>query len=93
MLHPQVKNEKEGKKAFVPDERRKGKKYKENPKGSRFDLYTPLNAPRARVLVEALIADLLPPLKKKPTLKNADGTKHCLYHQNMGHTTKECTTL
>ncbi|XP_014496696.1 uncharacterized protein LOC106758272 [Vigna radiata var. radiata] len=32
-------------------------------------------------------------MKKRPTPVGADGNKHCLYHQNMGHTTEECVTL
>ncbi|KAG2397049.1 uncharacterized protein HKW66_Vig0245850 [Vigna angularis] len=84
---------KEGKKTFVPNERIKGKTFKDGPKWPRFDRYSPLNVPRVRILEEALSGDLLPSLKKKLTPKNADGTKHCLYHQNTGHTTEHCTTL
>lgn len=79
--------EKKKGKTFIPNERKKGKKFKDGPEGSRFDRYTPLNMPRARVLEEVLSSNLLPPLKKKPTPKNVNDTKHCLYHQNVGHTT------
>lgn len=81
------------KKEVVTNEWKKGKKFKDGSIRPRFDRYTPLNVPRAKVLEEALSVDHLPPLKKKPTPKNANGTKHCLYHQNMGHTTEECITL
>ncbi|XP_047157104.1 splicing regulatory glutamine/lysine-rich protein 1-like [Vigna umbellata] len=50
---------KEGKKPFKPGERIKGQKYRDGPKRARFEKYTPLNMPRARVLEEALSADLI----------------------------------
>ncbi|XP_047165756.1 uncharacterized protein LOC124834962 [Vigna umbellata] len=83
---------KEGKKPFVPSERPKGQKFRDGPKGGRYERYTPLNAPRARVLEEALSADLLKVRPSKSSPK-ADGTKHCTYHLNIGHSTEECTVL
>ncbi|XP_014491816.1 uncharacterized protein LOC106754319 [Vigna radiata var. radiata] len=68
-------------------------KPREAPQGPKFQQYTPLNAPPARILQEALSVNLIPPLKKRPTPAGADGNKDCLYHQNMGHTTEECVTL
>ncbi|XP_047179010.1 uncharacterized protein LOC124845868 [Vigna umbellata] len=50
---------KESKKLFVPGERLKGQKYRDGPKGARYERYTPLNTQRARVLEEALNADLI----------------------------------
>lgn len=41
-----------------------GLRPKEPPSGSRFQRYTPLNTPRARILQEALSAELIPALKK-----------------------------
>lgn len=41
---------------------------------------------------EALRADLKK-LGKSSTPMNADGRKHCQYHQNSGHTTADCITL
>ncbi|XP_017428782.1 uncharacterized protein LOC108336846 [Vigna angularis] len=76
-----------------PKRTEKGRKFKDCPKGPRFERYTQLNAPRARILEEALSADLLPPLKPIRPSKNADGTKHCTYHLNIGHTIEECTIL
>ncbi|WVY91024.1 hypothetical protein V8G54_036538 [Vigna mungo] len=32
------------------------------------------------------------PVQKRPTPPGADNTKHCLYHQNMGHDTEDCMT-
>ncbi|XP_017413241.1 uncharacterized protein LOC108324825 [Vigna angularis] len=84
---------KEGKKTFVPDECQKGQKYRDGPKGPKFERYTPLNAPRARILEEALSVDLLPPLRPFLSSKKADGTKHCTYHLNIGHITEDCTVL
>ncbi|XP_014521801.1 uncharacterized protein LOC106778353 [Vigna radiata var. radiata] len=31
--------------------------------------------------------------QKRPTPPGAENSKHCLYHQNMGHDTEDCTTL
>ncbi|XP_017417505.1 uncharacterized protein LOC108328191 [Vigna angularis] len=70
-----------------------GGRQKEPPRGPRFQQYTPLNAPREKILREALSADLLPEPLKRPTPSGADGSKHCAYHKNMGHTTEECVTL
>ncbi|XP_017411762.1 uncharacterized protein LOC108323711 [Vigna angularis] len=68
-------------------------KYKDQRRGPRFQQYTPLNAPREKILREALSAYLIPEQEKRPTPKDADGSKHCAYHKNMGHTTEECVTL
>ncbi|XP_014521982.1 uncharacterized protein LOC106778524 [Vigna radiata var. radiata] len=54
--------------------------------------HTPLNAPRARVMEEALRADLLA-VVRAPTPSGADESKYCCYHHNRGHTTEDCTTL
>ncbi|XP_017420381.1 uncharacterized protein LOC108330404 [Vigna angularis] len=70
-----------------------GFKLKEPRRGPRFQQYTPLNAPREKILREALSADLLPEPVKRPTPSGADGSKHYAYHKNMGHTTEECVTL
>ncbi|XP_047150041.1 uncharacterized protein LOC124822117, partial [Vigna umbellata] len=83
---------KEGKKPLVPGERSKGPRYRDGPKGARYERYTPLNTPRARVLEEALNVDLI---KVRPSRSSpkADGTKHCTYHLNIGHNTEDCTVL
>ncbi|XP_052728502.1 uncharacterized protein LOC108327337 [Vigna angularis] len=83
---------KEGKKPFVPSERPKGQKYRDGPKWGRFEKYTLLNMPRARVLEEALSADLIRVRPSRSSPK-ADGTKHCTYHLNIGHNTEDCTVL
>ncbi|XP_047170848.1 uncharacterized protein LOC124839159 [Vigna umbellata] len=70
-----------------------GPKHKEQKREPRFQQYTPLNAPREKILREALSADLIPETAKRSTPKAADGSKHCAYHKNMGHTTEECETL
>ncbi|XP_017413009.1 uncharacterized protein LOC108324579 [Vigna angularis] len=83
---------KEGKKPFIPGERPKGQKYRDGPKGARFEKYTPLNMARARVLEEALNADLIR-VKPSRSSSKADETKHCTYHLNIGHNTEDCTVL
>jgi len=45
------------------------------------------------VLEEALSADLMPTPRKAATSRIADTSKHCRFHQNYGHTTKECLAL
>ncbi|XP_047165138.1 uncharacterized protein LOC124834482 [Vigna umbellata] len=56
---------------------------------SKYDRYTTLNAPRAKVLEEALQAELLT-VRRKATPKNADESKTCRLHVNQGHDTEEC---
>ncbi|XP_014523756.1 uncharacterized protein LOC106780034 [Vigna radiata var. radiata] len=70
-----------------------GPKLREGPRGPRFPHYTPLNAPRTRILQEALSTQILPAPAKRPTPPGADLSKHCLYHQNSGHDTEDCVTL
>jgi len=59
----------------------------------KFASYTPLNANRGQILEEALSADFLAIPRKATTLRNANTTKHCRFHQNYGHTTEECVAL
>ncbi|XP_047172803.1 uncharacterized protein LOC124840735 [Vigna umbellata] len=70
-----------------------GPRRNEQKKGPRFQQYTPLNTPREKILREALSADLIREPERCPTPKGADGSKHCAYHKNMGHTTEECAAL
>lgn len=65
----------------------------EQPKGPKFSSYTPLNVLRVKILKEAFSVDSLPPPRKMPPSPNFDGSKHCLYHRNIGHTTEQCHTL
>lgn len=83
----------DGKKTEGQGNRQNGPREREGPRGPRFQQYTSLNAPRAQILQEALSAQILPALSKRPTPLGADLSKHCLYHQNTGHDTKECLTL
>ncbi|XP_052728478.1 uncharacterized protein LOC128195277 [Vigna angularis] len=48
--------------------------------------------PRARVLEEALSANLIRVRPSRSSPK-ADGTKHCTYHLNIGHNTADCMVL
>ncbi|XP_014496663.1 uncharacterized protein LOC106758235 [Vigna radiata var. radiata] len=70
-----------------------GPRLREGPRGPKFPQYTPLNAPRARILQEALSTQVLPAPQKRPTPPGADLSKRCLYHQNSGHDTEDCLTL
>ncbi|XP_017418642.1 uncharacterized protein LOC108329115 [Vigna angularis] len=56
---------------------------------SKYDRYTSLNAPRTKVLEEALHAELLT-IRRKATPKNADNNKACRLHKNHDHDTEEC---
>ncbi|XP_017428957.1 uncharacterized protein LOC108337030 [Vigna angularis] len=58
----------------------------------KYDRYTSLNAPRAKVLEEALHAELFT-VRRKATPKNADGSKACRLHLNHGHDTEECNIV
>ncbi|XP_047178710.1 uncharacterized protein LOC124845629 [Vigna umbellata] len=68
-------------------------RHKEQKKGPRFQQYTPLNAPREKILREALSVELIQEREGHPTPKGADWSKHCAYHKNMGHITEDCWTL
>ncbi|XP_014524300.1 uncharacterized protein LOC106780512 [Vigna radiata var. radiata] len=68
-------------------------KAREGPRNPRFPQYTQLNAPRARILQELLSAQIMKVPQQRPTPPGADNSKHCLYHQNMGHNTEDCVTL
>jgi len=48
---------------------------------------------RARILEEALNADLISTPRKMSSPPNLDTTEHCRYHPNYGHTTEDCHTL
>ncbi|XP_020205257.1 uncharacterized protein LOC109790504 [Cajanus cajan] len=69
------------------------KKSTRENKGGRYDFYTPLNAPRVHILEEASNSTLPPLPPPGHTPYSADKSKHCRYHRNHGHTTKECRTL
>ena len=51
----------------------------------KYNRYTPLVSNRARILEEALNADLIATPQRVPTPPKADTTKHCWYHRNYGH--------
>ncbi|XP_017416404.1 uncharacterized protein LOC108327183 [Vigna angularis] len=80
-------NKKEGKRSFNGDPPQKDPMCL-----PRFNDYTTLNAPRAKVLEEALNAELLT-LREKATPKSASARKSCNFHLNRGHTTEECNIL
>ncbi|XP_020211736.1 uncharacterized protein LOC109796476 [Cajanus cajan] len=61
--------------------------------GPRYEFYTPLKAPRVNILEEANHADLISLPPPAFNSANADKSKHCRYHRNYGHTTKECWSL
>jgi len=66
---------------------------REEFKSRKFQQYTPLNTNRARVLQEAMAAEIIPSPRKATTPERADRTKHCEYHKNHGHHTEECIGL
>lgn len=68
-------------------------KGREGPRNPRFPQYTQLNAPRARILQESLSAQIMQVPQQRPTPPGANNSKHCMYHQNMGHNTEDCVTL
>jgi len=59
----------------------------------KFSQYTPLNEDMGRILEEALSVELIPTLKRVPTPRNTDMSKHCHYHKNYGHSINECVVL
>lgn len=63
-----------------------------NQRVQQYVHHTPLNTPRVRVLEEALRVNLLS-VARSPTPRGADESRHCRYHQNMGHSTEDCATL
>ncbi|XP_017416695.1 uncharacterized protein LOC108327512 [Vigna angularis] len=65
---------------------------KESGWTSKYDRYATLNAPRAKVLEEALHAELLT-VRRRATPKNADSSKACRLHMNHGHDTEECNLV
>ncbi|XP_068483271.1 uncharacterized protein [Phaseolus vulgaris] len=66
---------------------------REEFRARKFQQYTPLNTNRARILQEAMAAEIIPSPRKARTPERADRTKHCEYHKNHGHHTEECIGL
>ncbi|XP_027368320.1 uncharacterized protein LOC113874282 [Abrus precatorius] len=80
--------------AFKARQRNKRRNELERPpQGPKYPSYTTLNTNRSRVLDQALATEILRMPKRANTPPRADKSKSCRYHQNRGHTTKECTTL
>ncbi|XP_014503013.1 uncharacterized protein LOC106763326 [Vigna radiata var. radiata] len=78
------RNRKDSRLSFNDDNKGGGSRPKYFPLMPKFDHYTTVNAPRAKILEEALSAELLS-VKKLHSPKNVDDGKHCQYHQNLGH--------
>jgi len=72
---------------------RAGRDQRRDNRGPRFSRYTPLNVDRSKILQEALSAELIPPPRRALSLENADRSKRCRYHKNIGHSTEECQAL
>jgi len=66
---------------------------REGPRNPKFSKYTPLNTGRARILEEALSVELIPAPWKFPSSPNVNRSRHCRYHRNYSHTTKESMAL
>jgi len=83
-------------KKYIDKERvlapRRDSKFKDS-RQPKYNRYAHLISNRARILEEALNADLIATPQRVPTPPNTDTTKHCRYHQNYGHATKDCFTL
>lgn len=62
------------------------------PLGPKYARYANLNAPMYKILEEALNVELLS-TRKRPSPKNANETMVCRFHENRGHTTKNCVVL
>ncbi|XP_047153449.1 uncharacterized protein LOC124824968 [Vigna umbellata] len=77
---------------FDDKDRGGGSRPKDLPRMPKFDHYTAIKTPRAKILEETLNAKLLSVMKLHSP-KNVDGGRHCQYHQNLRHTTEECVTL
>jgi len=67
-------------------------RFREN-RGPRFLNYTPLTAPRGRILDKELQAELIPALWPSQIPQNVVTSKHCQYHRNYDHTTEGCQAL
>ncbi|XP_017438220.1 uncharacterized protein LOC108344267 [Vigna angularis] len=76
----------DNKQTFSDNDRGGGSRPKDLPRMPEFRHYTAINAPRAKILEEALSTELLL-VRKLHSPKNADGGRHCQNHQNLGHTT------
>ncbi|XP_017431985.1 uncharacterized protein LOC108339357 [Vigna angularis] len=83
---------KDGRQSFGGNDKGGDPRPKDFPRTPKFDHYTAVNAPRAKILEEALRTEHLS-VRKLHSPKNVDEGKHCQYHQNLGHTTEECVTL
>ncbi|XP_047179987.1 uncharacterized protein LOC124846676 [Vigna umbellata] len=83
---------KDDRRSFDGNDKGGDPRLKDFPRAPKFEHYTAVNAPRAKILEEALSVELLS-VRKLHSPKNVDGGKHCQYHQNLGHTTKEYVTL
>ncbi|XP_017423499.2 uncharacterized protein LOC108332697 [Vigna angularis] len=85
-------SKKEGRQSFSSSDKNGGTFHKDFIRTPRYNHYTPLNAPRVKVLEEALNTELLT-IRKKSSPKDADERKSYRFHLNRGHTTEECDAL
>jgi len=69
------------------------RKGKEEPRGRRFQQYTPLSTNRAGILHKAMAAEIIMPPRKAKTLERVDQRKHCQYNKKHGHHMEECAAL
>ncbi|XP_017428934.2 uncharacterized protein LOC108337007 [Vigna angularis] len=85
-------NKKESRQSFNNNDRNGDTFHKDFVRTPMYNHYTPLNAPRVKVLEETLNIELLT-IWKKSSPKDVDETKSCQFHLNRGHTTEECDAL
>ncbi|XP_014503358.1 uncharacterized protein LOC106763706 [Vigna radiata var. radiata] len=83
---------KDNKQTFNNHDKSKDFSHSDFVRTPRFNHYTTFNAPRAKVLEEALNDELLT-IQEKCSPKNADEQKSCRFHLNHGHTIEECGAL
>ncbi|XP_058760051.1 uncharacterized protein LOC131633358 [Vicia villosa] len=78
------------------DDRPRDTKEHGGPSGHFID-YTPLNAPRERILLECQNTEFkkynVKPPGPNPTRPGTDKSKYCKYHKRHGHLTDECIHL
>ncbi|WVZ25061.1 hypothetical protein V8G54_003605 [Vigna mungo] len=72
-------NRKDSRRSFGDNDKGGGPQLKDFPRTPKFSHYTTVNAPREKILKEALNAELLS-IRTLHSPRNADGRKHCHYH-------------
>ena len=81
------------KRKFQPHTTGENSRFQKKLRLGRYDCYTPLNATREAMLQKACNFELIHlPLPGRPQ-PGVDSILRCIYHQNIGHNTNECTRV